>query len=114
MPTTFYDREQAFEAKFAHDEEFRFLALARRDKLFAQWAATTLRLSGEEGDALAKAVLVIPNGPRHDQALLQHIAGLVSARGGASEESISVALDRCAQQARQQLIATLPGHSDAP
>jgi hypothetical protein len=36
--TTFEDRERAFEAKFAHDEEFRFLVTARRDKLFAQWA----------------------------------------------------------------------------
>ena len=43
---TFEDRERAFEAKFAHDEEFRFLVTARRDKLFAQWAAARCRLSG--------------------------------------------------------------------
>jgi hypothetical protein len=109
MPTTFYDREQAFEAKFAHDEEFRFLAIARRDKLFARWAATTLRLAGEEGDALVETVLAIPNGPGHDQALLRHIAGLLSARAGeTSKEDISAALERCTQQARQQLIQTSP------
>ena len=34
--TTFQEREQAFEAKFAHDEEFRFLVTARRVKLFAE------------------------------------------------------------------------------
>ena len=66
MPTTFLDREQAFEAKFAHDEELRFLALARRDKLFGRWAATTLKSSKEEGDALVKTVLTIADGPGHD------------------------------------------------
>jgi hypothetical protein len=115
MPTTFHDREQAFEAKFAHDEEFRFLAIARRDRLFAQWVAATLRLSGEEGDALTKAVLAIPNGPGHDQAVLQYVASLLSGRaGGMSDRDISAALERCAQQARQQLIETPPGRSDAP
>ena len=37
--TTFDKREEGFEAKFAHDEELRFLALARRNKLLAAWAA---------------------------------------------------------------------------
>jgi len=35
MRTSFQDREQAFEANYAHDEEFRFRVTARRDKLFA-------------------------------------------------------------------------------
>ncbi len=114
MPTTFYDREQAFEAKFARDEEFRFRTLARRDKLFARWAATELGLSGEAGEAMVMAVLAIPNGPVHDQALLQHVASIFSAhRGGACEDSLPAALDRCSQQARQQLIETPPDQSNA-
>ncbi len=114
MPPTFHDREQAFEAKFAHDEEFRFIATAHRDKLFARWAAATMGLSGEGGEALVAAVLAIPDGPGHDQALLQHIAGLLSTRdGGARDGDLSAALDRCAQQARQQLIETPPSHFDA-
>ena len=36
--TTFDKREEAFEAKFAHDEELRFLAIARRNKLLGAWA----------------------------------------------------------------------------
>lgn len=57
--TTFHEREEAFEAKFAHDEEFRFLVTARRDKLFARWAAAKLSMSTERTDALTNAVLVI-------------------------------------------------------
>ena len=50
--TTFHEREQAFEAKYARDEEFRFLVTARRDKLFARWTAARLSISA-----------VLPNSP---------------------------------------------------
>lgn len=113
MPTTFQDREQAFEAKFAHDEEFRFLVVARRDKLFARWAAAKLLLSDEAAEALVKDVLAISNGPGHDQALLRHIADVLSARGaGVPEGDLSAALNACMQQAQQQLTETPPDHSD--
>jgi hypothetical protein len=112
MPTTFLDRERAFEAKFAHDEEFRFLALARRDKLFGRWAATTLKSSKEEGDALVKTVLAIADGPGHDLALLEYIAGLLSARGRGFEGSLPEVLGRCMQDARAQLVVKPPEYSD--
>ena len=70
MPTTLHDREQAFEAKFARDEEFLLLVVTRRDELLARWAATRLRLSDKTANALVNSVLSIPSGPGHDQALL--------------------------------------------
>lgn len=113
MPTTFQDREQAFEAKFAHDEEFRFRILARRDKLFSRWASDRLRLSGEAAETLVKEVLAIPNGPGHDQALLRHIAGVFSAHGTeTSARDLAAALGGCMQQALRQLTETPPDHSD--
>ncbi|MEA2741520.1 MAG: hypothetical protein QOH05_4827 [Acetobacteraceae bacterium] len=110
MPTTFHDREQAFEAKFAHDEAFRFLTLARRDKLFARWAATRSRLPDAAAEeALIKDVLAIPNGRGHDPALLHHIASILTAHGApASEADLSAALDACMQQALRQLTETPP------
>jgi hypothetical protein len=115
MPVMFHEREQAFEAKFMHDEELRFLVAARRDKLFARWVAATLEVSSEEGEALVKAVLAIPNGPGHDQALLQHIAAVVSTHGGVTlSGDLAAVLDRCAQQAHQELIETPAQHSGAP
>jgi len=113
MPTTFYDREQAFEAKFAHDEEFRFLALARRDKLFARWASDKLRLSEPAAEALLKEVLAIPNGPGHDKALLSHITGFLLTHGvGVDEAGAAARLQTCLQQALQQLTEHPPDHSD--
>lgn len=55
--TTFDDRESAFENKFAHDEELRFKALARRDRLVGLWAAETLGKSGDDAEAYARAVV---------------------------------------------------------
>src|SRR6266568_792358 len=58
MPTTFDKREEDFEKKFAHDEELRFKAYARRNKLLGLWAAEKLGLSGAEAEAYAKEVVV--------------------------------------------------------
>jgi hypothetical protein len=45
--TIFDERERAFETMFAHDEEMRFRALARRNKLLGLWAAEQLGLAGD-------------------------------------------------------------------
>jgi len=104
LTTLFQERRNAFEAKFAHDEEFRFRANARRDKLFARWMATTLRLSDEANAALVKAVLAIPDGPGHDQALLQYATDLASGRGLPGLASgLAAVLDRCALRAVKEL-----------
>ena len=48
--STFDKREQGFENKFAHDEELRFKATARRNKLLGLWAAGLLGFEGEKAD----------------------------------------------------------------
>lgn len=55
--TTFDERETAFENKFAHDEEMRFKAEARRNKLLGLWAAELLGKTGDAADAYAKDVV---------------------------------------------------------
>lgn len=55
--TTFDDRENAFEAKFAHDAEMQFRAEARRNKLAGLWAAELLGKTGAEADAYAAEVV---------------------------------------------------------
>ena len=56
--TTFDKREEGFEKKFAHDEELRFRANARRNKMLGLWAAEKLGLSGDEAAAYAKEVVM--------------------------------------------------------
>ncbi len=55
--TTFDNRENAFESKFAHDEELRFRAIARRNRMLGAWAAEKLGLTGEAAEEYAKAVV---------------------------------------------------------
>jgi hypothetical protein len=56
--TTFDKREEGFEKQFAHDEELKFKATARRNKLLGLWAADKLGLAGAEAEAYAQAVVV--------------------------------------------------------
>ncbi|MBV8791392.1 MAG: DUF1476 domain-containing protein [Pseudolabrys sp.] len=58
MTTTFDKREEGFEKKFAHDEELRFKATARRNKLVGLWAAGKLGIVGSDADAYAKEVVL--------------------------------------------------------
>ncbi|HEY4191032.1 MAG TPA: DUF1476 domain-containing protein [Mesorhizobium sp.] len=51
------DREEGFERKFALDEEQRFRAMARRNKLLGLWAAEKLGKSGADADAYAREVV---------------------------------------------------------
>ena len=56
--TTFDKREEGFEKQFAHDEELKFRATARRNKLLGLWAAEKLGLTGTAADAYSKEVIV--------------------------------------------------------
>ena len=56
--TAFDDRRNAFETQFAHDEDLRFKATARRNKLFGLWVAERLGKSGADAEAYAKSVVL--------------------------------------------------------
>jgi hypothetical protein len=55
--TTFDDRENAFENKFAHDADLQFRAEARRNKLLGLWAAGLMGKTGDDAAAYAKEVV---------------------------------------------------------
>ena len=55
--TTFDDRENAFANKFAHDEEMKFKAEMRRNKLLGLWAAELLGKTGDDANAYAVEVV---------------------------------------------------------
>lgn len=55
--SSFNDREKAFESKFAHDQELKFKATARRNKLLGAWAAEQMGLSGDEAQAYVSEVI---------------------------------------------------------
>ena len=102
MPTSLHDREKAFEAQYAHEEEVRFLVTARRDKLFAKWAAAKIAVFEVTEDDLTEGVLAIAGGAGHDQAVLNFVAGAFLACGQRPADSeLAAALEHCGQQARE-------------
>lgn len=79
--TTFDKREEGFEKKFAHDEELRFKAMARRNKLLGLWAAGVLGRSGAEADAYAKEVVLADFEEAGDSDVMRKVAGDLAGKG---------------------------------
>ncbi|HJZ33913.1 MAG TPA: DUF1476 domain-containing protein [Hyphomicrobiaceae bacterium] len=71
--TTFDDRERSFEKKFAMDQELKFKAEARRNRLLGQWAAAKLGLSGAEVDDYVKAVRKADLAEKGDQDVIRKL-----------------------------------------
>lgn len=55
--SNFEDRRKAHESKYLHDENLRFKAVARRNKLLGRWAAGKLGKSGDDVEAYAMEVV---------------------------------------------------------
>ena len=103
--TTFDDRERAFEAKFAHDEEMRFRVIARRNKLLGQWAAERMGLTPVEASAYATSVVQADfEEPGEGDVLRKLLGDLTSAGVDCDEAQVREAMDRLLVDARRQLI----------
>lgn len=55
--SSFDERKDAYENKFARDAELKFRAEARRNRLLGHWAAEKLGKTGAEADAYALSVI---------------------------------------------------------
>ncbi|CCD89160.1 conserved protein of unknown function [Bradyrhizobium sp. ORS 285] len=84
--TTFDKREDAFEKQFAHDEELKFKAEARRNKLLGLWAADKLGKSGADADAYAKEVIAADFEEAGDADVVRKVLGDLSAKGVSEAE----------------------------
>ncbi|MBF9232401.1 DUF1476 domain-containing protein [Microvirga alba] len=79
--TIFENRERGFEQMFAHEEETRFRALARRDRLIGLWAAAQLGLTGEQASAYADGMRQSAVSSHADEAIVQKIRTDFEANG---------------------------------
>ena len=84
--TTFDKREDAFEKQFAHDEELRFKATARRNKLLGLWAAEKLGLSGAEAESYAKSIVMADFEEAGDQDVLRKLRKDFDTKGVAQSD----------------------------
>ncbi|WP_112662355.1 DUF1476 domain-containing protein [Microvirga flavescens] len=85
--TEFDKREEAFEKKFAIDEELRFKATARRNRLMGLWVAGLLGKTGDEADAYAKSVILADFEEAGDGDVLRKVKGDLEAAGKSADES---------------------------
>jgi hypothetical protein len=79
--TTFDKREEGFEKKFALDEEQKFKAEARRNRLLGLWAAAKLGMSGDAANAYAREVVAAEFGEGGDTDVIRKVMGDLSAKG---------------------------------
>jgi hypothetical protein len=104
--TTFDKREEGFEKKFALDEEARFKANARRNKLLGHWAAEKLGLSGADAEAYAKAVVMADFEEAGDDDVFRKVRTDFQAKNvGLSDHQIRRTMDELMEQAVAQIKA---------
>ena len=105
MNTTFDEREKEFEARFKHDQEFRFKVTARRNRLIGLWAASRLGITGDEAEAYARQIVDAEFAPGGDQHVLDKLAADLAAKGDAiTPAQIRFELEHFAAEAKQQLM----------
>lgn len=107
--TTFDEREQNFEKKFKHDQELRFKANARRNKLLGLWAAEQIGLAGAEAEAYARTVVDADLGRSDGAGAREKVLKDLAAKGiGASEDEIRREQDRLLAVAKDQILKQAP------
>lgn len=98
------DREEGFERKFAFDEELRFKAMARRNKLLGLWAAEKLGKTGADADAYAKEVVISDFEEAGDEDVFRKVRGDLDAAGvKQSDEQIRTAMNDLLTVAAEQI-----------
>ena len=104
--TTFDKREEGFEKKFAHDEELRFKAMARRNKMLGLWAAEKLGLTGPEAEAYAKEVVMSDFEEAGDHDVFRKVRKDFDAKGVAqSDQQIRTTMTALMEEAVAQIKA---------
>lgn len=100
--STFDERQQAFEAKFAHDAELLFRAEARRNRLVGIWAGEMLGKKGDAMESYIRDVIKTDFQRAGDEVVLEKLAK--DLEGMASREDIREKLDTCFATAKAQVI----------
>ena len=106
--TQFDDRERAFEAKFARDEEMQFRVIARRNRLLGEWAARRMGLTEAEAEAYSKDVVRSDFEEAGEHDVIRKVLGDLTAAGVESnEDEVRDALRNKEIDARRQIMEAL-------
>ncbi len=102
MMSTFNDRENAFETKFAHDAEMQFKAEARGNKLLGLWVAELLGKTGDDATAYAAEVVKSDFEEAGHEDVYRKVSGDLA--GKADEATIRTQMANCLAEAKSQLL----------
>jgi len=100
--STFDERESAFENKFAHDEEMKFRAEARRNKLLGLWAAELMGKTGEDADTYAREVVKADFEEAGHEDVVRKVAGDLGDMADA--DTIRAKMDELLKVAKGQIV----------
>ncbi|KCV83720.1 hypothetical protein ATO10_03130 [Actibacterium atlanticum] len=100
--TTFDEREHAFENKFAHDEEMKFKAQARANKLLGLWAAELLGKTGDDAEAYAKEVISSDFEEAGHEDVFRKVSGDLGSK--ADEAAIRAKMAETLAEAKDQIM----------
>ena len=102
--TTFDDREQAFENKYAHDQELEFKATARRNRMLGLWAGGLMGLEGDHLEQYAGAVVRSEIEHHSDEDVLRKVSKDLSASGAkVTEGAVRAKMEEFLAIAREQI-----------
>lgn len=102
--TTFDEREKGFEKKFAHDQDLKFRAEARRNNKVGTWAAEKLGLTGDDVAAYAKELRRADLEEAGDDDVVRKLVADFSAKGvGINEAEIREMMSQALAEAVQEL-----------
>ncbi|MCP2669838.1 DUF1476 domain-containing protein [Maricaulaceae bacterium EIL42A08] len=100
----FDDRENAFENKYAHDQEIEFKAVARRNKLLGLWAAELMGIEGDAAADYAKEVVKADFEEAGHEDVFRKVRGDFDARGiEQSDHQIRHKMEQLLEDAREQV-----------
>ncbi len=98
----FDERENAFEAKFAHDEEMQFRAEARANRYLALWAAELLGKKGDAAEAYVQEVIRADLSEPGDEDVISKV--VKDLEGLAGEEEIRAKRRESLKRAKADLL----------
>lgn len=102
--SAFDDRKKAAENRLAHDDEMKFKVAARRNKLFGQWAAGLMGLSGDAAEKYTKEVVAADLEQAGDEDVYRKVAGDLAKKGvDMSEHRIRRQMEELLAQAAKEV-----------
>ena len=104
MSDSFSDREKSFEAKNKMEQEMKFRAESRRNKLLGQWAAEKMGMTGADVDAYAKTVVLADLEEPGYEDVIRKVMGDFAQHGvDVAEDEVRTELERLMGVAMDQI-----------